>query len=211
MVDPIVNVSIVEYRSRPVSVTGAVKQPLTFQAFGTVTLLDAIARAEGLTDDAGPDILVTRTAEPGLTRRIPIKALLSNTDPALNVTLQGDEEVRVPDAGKVYIVGNIKKPGAFKLQQAGETSVLRMLALSEGLQSYSSDIAYIYRRDAAGNREEIPVELRKITQRKISDVSLKAEDVFYIPDNKGKRLTMTALDRIASFGAVTGSGVLIWH
>lgn len=45
LVDPIVTVSVVEYRSRPITVVGAVKTPLTFQATGTVTLLDAISRA----------------------------------------------------------------------------------------------------------------------------------------------------------------------
>jgi polysaccharide export outer membrane protein len=34
LVDPIVTVSVVEYRSRPITVTGAVKTPLTFQATG---------------------------------------------------------------------------------------------------------------------------------------------------------------------------------
>jgi antibiotic biosynthesis monooxygenase (ABM) superfamily enzyme len=36
----------VEYRSRPISVSGAVKNPVTFQATGTVTLLDAIHKLE---------------------------------------------------------------------------------------------------------------------------------------------------------------------
>jgi polysaccharide export outer membrane protein len=53
LVDPVVTVSVVEYRSRPITVAGAVKTPVTFQATGTVTLLDAITRAGGLTENAG--------------------------------------------------------------------------------------------------------------------------------------------------------------
>src|SRR5262249_32133632 len=60
LVAPVVTVGIVEYRSRPVSVTGAVRKPLTFQVFGNVTLLDALARAEGLGPEAGPEVLVSR-------------------------------------------------------------------------------------------------------------------------------------------------------
>src|SRR6266498_2101497 len=63
-VDPVVTVSIVEYRSRPINVVGAVKAPLTFQAAGTVTLLDALSRAGGLADDAGSVILVS-VSRPG--------------------------------------------------------------------------------------------------------------------------------------------------
>jgi len=46
----------VEYRSRPISVSGTVKKPITFQAIGTVTLLDTIAEAEGLADNAGAEL-----------------------------------------------------------------------------------------------------------------------------------------------------------
>src|SRR5205085_11075379 len=56
IVDPFVTVSMVEYHSRPISVAGAVKRPLTFQAIGGVTLLDALTRAEGLSQDAGGEI-----------------------------------------------------------------------------------------------------------------------------------------------------------
>ena len=60
VVDPFITVTIVEYHSRPVSVAGAVKTPLTFQATGPVNLLEALTRAGGLTPDAGPEILVSR-------------------------------------------------------------------------------------------------------------------------------------------------------
>src|SRR5580704_11689870 len=48
VVNPVVRVTIAEYQSRTVSVVGEVHHPLTFQAAGNVTLLDAIARAEGI-------------------------------------------------------------------------------------------------------------------------------------------------------------------
>ncbi len=50
LVRPVVSVSVAEYRSLPVSVLGAVRRPITFQAAGQVTLLDAITRADGLSD-----------------------------------------------------------------------------------------------------------------------------------------------------------------
>ena len=70
LVDPVVKVTVVEYHSRPISVMGAVNKPVTFQAVGEVTLLDALARAEGLTNEAGTEVLITRG---GLVERIPVK------------------------------------------------------------------------------------------------------------------------------------------
>src|SRR5438046_1011377 len=79
IVDPFVSVAVIEYASRPINVTGSVRKPLTFQAVGAVTLLDAIARAEGLSADAGPEILVSRPGADSspeaarLIQRIPVK------------------------------------------------------------------------------------------------------------------------------------------
>jgi polysaccharide export outer membrane protein len=208
LVDPEVKVTVVEYHSRPIAVMGAVKKPLTFQAIGVVTLLDALAYAEGLTNDAGTEILLTRADH---VERIPVKRLVKDADPEVNYTLHGGEEIRVPEAGRIFVVGNVKKPGAFPIRDGGDQSVLRMIAISEGLTPYSARIAYVYRRDGEGVKREIPIELDKIMQRKSPDVSLQVEDVLYIPDNKTRRATMTALDRIAMFGASTGSGLVIWH
>src|SRR5438094_4695041 len=141
IVEPFVTVSVVEYASRPINVTGAVRRPLTFQAVGPVTLLDAIARAEGLTVEAGPEILLGRA---GSTQRISVKELMEGSNPELNRALNGGEEIRVPENGKVFIVGNVHKPGAFAMQDSGETTVLKMLAVSEGLMPFASKQAYIY-------------------------------------------------------------------
>ena len=59
LVNPVVEVTVAEYASRPISVMGAVKKPLTFQAVGHVTLLDALAKAEGLAPGAAQEVLVT--------------------------------------------------------------------------------------------------------------------------------------------------------
>jgi len=208
LVDPLVKVTVVEYYSRPIAVMGAVKKPVTFQAVGMVTLLDALAKAEGLSDNAGTEILLTRSDQ---VEHIPVKRLMKDADPALNYVLHGGEEIRVPEAGKIFVVGNVRKPGAFPVRDPADESVLKMIALSEGLAPYAAKIAYIYRRDAKGVKQEIPVELDKMMQRKASDVALQVDDLLYIPDSKTRRMTMTALDRLAWFAASTGSGLVVWH
>jgi polysaccharide export outer membrane protein len=191
---------------------------VTFQAIGAVSLLEALTRAGGLSPDAGPEILVTRIqagtdgAPVALTRRIAVKALIDAADPEVNVKLYGGEEIRVPEAAKVFVVGNVKKPGAYPVQDTTETTVLKMLAMAEGLAPYAGKQAYILRRDdRSGARRELPIELKKIMERKAPDVPLMANDILYIPDNSGRRATVGVLDRVAGFGAATASGVLIWR
>lgn len=218
LVEPVVTVTVVEYHSRPISVAGAVKNPITFQAIGTVSLLEALTRAGGLSPEAGPEILVTRTqTDPNgqpvaITRRISVKALIEGADPEANIKLVGGEEIRVPEVGKVFVVGNVKKPGAYPVLDTTETTVLKVLAMAEGLAPYAAKQAYIIRRDErTGARHELPIELKKLMERKAPDVPLMANDILYIPDNSGRRATAQALDRIAGFGAATASGILIWR
>jgi polysaccharide export outer membrane protein len=210
LVDPFVTVTIAEYHSRPISVSGAVKAPLVFQAEGPVSLLEAIARAQGLSENAGSEVLVTRTqagpdgAVNTLTRRIAVRSLINDADPAVNIKLTGGEEIRVPEVAKIYVVGNVKKPGAYPVQNGSETTILQMLALSEGLEQFSSKNAFIYRREANGTKNEIPVELDKILLRKSPDVPLVANDILYVPDNRGKRAGMRALEAVIA--AASGAG-----
>jgi len=207
IVDPFVTVTVAEYHSRPISVMGSVRKPVTFQAEAPVTLLNALARAEGLNPDAGQEILISRpspggSAEPPLVQRIPVKSLIDGADPAVNVMLSGGEEVRVPEGGRIYVVGNVKKPGAFPVLDTSETTVLKALALSEGLLPYTNKMAFIYRTEGgAGGKNEIPVELRKIMDRKAPDVALMPNDILYVTDNKGRRLSLTALEKVIIFGA----------
>jgi polysaccharide export outer membrane protein len=214
IVDPAVTVTIAEYNSRPISVAGAVKQPLTFQASGPVTLLEAITRAGGLAPEAGPEILVSR-AQSGpdgsvtaLVQRILVKGLIDAADPTLNITLIGGEEIRVPEVGRVYVIGNVKKPGAFPVQDGVESTVLKMLALSEGLMPYASKDAYIYRREANGSKNEIQIPLSKIMERKAPDAPLLANDILYVPDNKSRRMTLGALEKVLAFGAGAGTALI---
>jgi polysaccharide biosynthesis/export protein len=218
MVQPVVTVTVTEYGSRSVTVTGAVRHPVTFQAYGDMTLLNALARAEGLAPDAGPDVLVSlpnrnpdgtyaRTIE-----KIPMSSLMNGSDPKLNLKLQGGEEIQVPQAAKVYVLGNVKKPGAFLVQDSSQTSVLKMLAVSEGLLPFAAKQAYIYRQEPGSDRKkEIPVELTRIVHRQTADIPLEGGDIFYVPDNSSRRLTVTALEKLAGFGSATASGVLVWR
>jgi len=216
IVQPFVTVNVAEYASRPISVAGAVKNPLTFQASAPVTLLEAITRAGGLTPAAGSEILISKVQpEPGgqqasLMQRVPVKRLIDAADPDANLRLLGGEEIRVPEAGRVFVVGNVKKPGAFTVQDGAETSVLKMLALAEGLAPFACKQAYIYRRDAAGGKNEIPIELNKIMERKAPDATLVANDVLYVPDNHSRKVGMAVLERLLVFGSTAGATALIY-
>jgi polysaccharide export outer membrane protein len=216
LVNPAVTVTVAEYHHiRPISVMGAVKAPITFEAVGDVSLIEALTRAGGLGPEAGQEVLITRT-QPGpdgkpvsLTQRVSVKALIGQADPEADLKLVGGEEIRVPEAGRVFVIGNVKTPGAFTFRDSGETTVLKALAMAQGLTSYSAKQAYIVRQDdRSGAKNEIPIELAKIMERKSPDVPLMANDILYVPDRSGRRATMQTLEKVLAFGAGAGTALI---
>ncbi len=55
-----VSVTIRERKSKPITVVGAVSHPLVYQADRQVTLLEVLAEAGGLSNDAGDEVIITR-------------------------------------------------------------------------------------------------------------------------------------------------------
>jgi polysaccharide biosynthesis/export protein len=214
LVLPSVSVSVLQFTSRPISVIGAVRHPITFDASGKVTLVNAITRAEGLTAEAGSEIVVSANDPQNgtpVSKTIRVKDLMDGNHPDLDMVLWGGEEIRVPEAPKVFVMGNIKKPGSYSVQDKTDMTVLKLLALAGGTMPFSQKQAYIYHQSADGNRTEIPFDLKAMIDRKAPDIPIQANDMLYVVDNKGKRMTVTALDRIAGVGAATASGLVIFH
>ena len=59
-------------------------------------------------------------------------------------------------------------------------------------------------------KNEIPIELKKILDRKSPDVPLQAEDILYIPDNSGRRVSAAAIEKILMFGSTAGATALVY-
>jgi polysaccharide biosynthesis/export protein len=57
---PEVGVAVKEHRSQPITVVGAVMHPMVYQADRDVTLLEVLAEAGGIANDAGDTVIVTR-------------------------------------------------------------------------------------------------------------------------------------------------------
>jgi polysaccharide export outer membrane protein len=213
LIDPYVTVTVADYHSRPISVSGAVKSPTIFQAIGNVNLLDALAKAGGPADNAGGELIVTRPNGPAgpSTQRISIKALTNGNDPALNVKLEGGDLVMVPTIGTVVVAGNVKMSGIYPVQDSGVTTVMTAIAQAQGLGDYKPPKVYIYRPDELGVKHEIEINLKDILNRKKPDVTLQAKDVLYVPDNNGKKNFNLWMDRVSGVGTSAASGALIYR
>lgn len=230
---PQVTVFLKEQHSQPITVIGAVRHPMVYQAIRPTTLLEVVSEAGGIADDAGSVVLITRRvsqdpapaatnenaslpttgsetpAADSQTITVGLRDLLDSGDPKFNLPLFGGDIVRVPRAGIVYIVGAVERPGGFTLQNDGEQmSILRAIALAQGMKpSAKPNEAVIIRKDVAtGKKTEMEVNLNKIMQRRAEDVRLVANDILFIPDSTGKRALRRAGE--VALGLTTGIVIL---
>jgi polysaccharide export outer membrane protein len=219
---PRVTVYVKEQRSQPITVIGAVKRPMIYQALRQTTLLEVLSEAGGIADDAGSTVLVTRSAGPRTSGGedanepptqpqaivISLKDLLESGDPKFNILVFGGDVVSVPRAGIIYVVGAVERPGGFVLQSEDEEmTALKAVALAQGLKgSAKPGQAVIIRKDpATGKKQEIDVNLSKIMARKHEDTPLFANDILFIPDSAGKRV----LRRVGDVALGITSGLII--
>jgi polysaccharide export outer membrane protein len=218
---PQVSVFVREQFSEPVSVVGAVKNTMVYQVVRPTTLLEVLSAAGGISDDAGSVVIVTRPVRSGTPRTEPASApngpgpeeqkitirlqdLLESGDSVYNIPIYGGDTISVPRAGIVYVLGfGVAQPGGYVLQNHGEqVTVLKAIALAHGLTSFAkADAAVIMRTNSAtGQKDEIPVRLKQIQNRKAADVPMQSNDILYVPDSTGKKALARGVQTVLGVG-----------
>ena len=187
---PNISITLKELVSKPVTVMGAVRNPGVFQLGATLPLMRVITQAGGFSEEAGAIVQVMHAGVTSQDQviRVRIEDLRMGLLEA-NVPVYGGDMVNVLPAGAVYVVGAVNKPGRHILSNDTEQmTVLRLLALAEDIKRTANlGAAVILRKDESGATKEIPVDLKKILQRKAPDVPVMANDIMFIPDSLSKR------------------------
>jgi polysaccharide biosynthesis/export protein len=210
LVNPVVDVSVVEYRSRDVTIAGAVKNPTILEEVGDLRLLGALSQAGGLLPEAGPEIIVEQPN--GSMQHLSVRELFDGLHPELNLRILAGAQIRVPACEQVFVVGNVKRPGAFPFRNLDDTTVLQLLALSGGLDSFSRSKAYIYRQQqGSAQKTEIEIPLRRILDRKAEDVKLAANDILYVPTNGKLKNSATVVNHVTGIGNTAVSAAIWAH
>ena len=145
-----------------------------------------------------------------LTERVSVHSLMDGSDPAANIRLEGGENIRVLPGPRIFIVGNVKHPGPLQITGGSDSTVLKAVTLAGGLDSFTSHTAYIYRVEAgSGRSDRIPIEIKKIMTMKAPDVPLLSDDMLYVPNATGQRLSAKALGMTLGIGLGV-AGLLIY-
>jgi polysaccharide export outer membrane protein len=219
--NPDVIVNVTEFASQTVSVLGAVKMPGMHQLLGQKTVFEMLSASQGLADNAGTTVKITREARWGT---IPLPAATVDTAGQVsvatvrlkdiarsgseNIIVMPGDTIFVPKADLIYAVGSVVKPGGFIIGEKETLSALQVVSLAEGLQKTAAGDKAKILRSVPGNpdRVEIAVNIKKLMAGKTPDIPLQADDILFIPNSGAKSAGYRTVDAIVN--AASGLAIL---
>jgi polysaccharide export outer membrane protein len=185
--------------------------------------MEVIGQAGGLRADAGDTVLITRNLSEGpipvqgaftdstgkySIAHINIRSVMSGKDPEGNIMIKPHDVITVNRARMVYVLGNVTRPGGYVMSENETMSVTQAVALAGGWDKTAAlSSARILRADGGAQREQIPLNVKKIMENKSPDLELRPDDIVYVPNSLGKQMGARGLE--AAIGL--GTGVLIWR
>jgi polysaccharide export outer membrane protein len=199
--NPHVSVFIKEYRSQRISVIGAVEKPGVYDVIGQKTVLEGLALAGGLKEDAGQLLFLIRPRSPdennpekmgGSAEGIPetlvidLEELLVKGNLSLNLPLKHGDVINISFSGKVFVGGEVHRPGGFYLKGKRMT-VSQAIAMAEGLKPKANASGTVIFRYGEGDAEEVlSVDVNAIHKGESKDVYLRENDIVIVPQSGAK-------------------------
>jgi polysaccharide export outer membrane protein len=183
-----VDFKVLEFRARPISIIGAVKQPGNLGFSGRWTLLEAITAAGGLAENHGNVLYVLRRSDNGLSDQIAVDVddLLLRADPRVNLPLFANDLVNIPNAVEVtiYCLGEVARPGALSFKSTERITLLAAISRAGGLTDRAAKKILIKRAATAnGPAAEIEADYKRILAGKAPDVDLRQGDVIVVKES----------------------------
>ena len=195
--DPQISVFIKEYRSQRISLMGAVEKPGVYEVGGRRTILDMLAMAGGLKEDSGHLLFLIRPpaaegeaskeekdfeGETPRTFVINLEELLVKGNLTLNLPLKHGDVINIPVAGKVFVGGEVWKPGGFPIK-GKKITASQAIVLAGGLkpQAKGSETKIFRYSEKEIGREILSVDVYAIQKGKEEDLHLMENDIIIVP------------------------------
>jgi polysaccharide export outer membrane protein len=174
--DPQVDVSVKDYRSQWVVISGEVDLPGRKPLKGGTRLKEVIGEAQGFTDEAGEEITITRKVpDTNETRILPV----SRTDferGTVNPPLAHGDTIDVRRADYCYIQGEVRESGRVRVERG--MTLMRVIALAGGLTDWANrkNVVVLYPQGVIPR--ERTFNLKQIEKGKIEDPPISGgEDI----------------------------------
>ncbi|HYG55800.1 MAG TPA: polysaccharide export protein EpsE [Burkholderiales bacterium] len=139
LVNPQIDVAVLEARSRQVSVLGFVTRPGRYMLDGTsAKVTDVLAMAGGLVPAASDTAIVTR-ARDGKSESVSVDlaAIIQKGDLGKDIEVGSGDSVFVPKAPVVYVYGEVARGGSYRIEP--DMTVMQAISLAGGITPRGSE------------------------------------------------------------------------
>lgn len=200
-VNPEVRIQVKEYHSLQYYISGAVKKPGLYETSSEATLMSLIAKAGGVLPERGIIAYILREATEQLAEgadiqnllsrkepiKVDLKSLLDQGDMSQNLMLRSGDVVYIPlqkvldlSQSKIYIEGQVKKPGIYEYQPG--LTALNASIMAGGFAKFAAPNRTRIIRKENGKTVVIKINLDAVKKGKIADVELQPGDLIHVPE-----------------------------
>jgi len=180
-VDVQLQVEVVEYRSKPVTVLGEVARPGTYYLEGETSLHEILAEAGGLSPSAGQLVELRRMREVDGVEQPFVRTYsatsLFNGEVGRDVLLQQGDVITVSAKERFFITGEVAKPGQYDLTPG--MTLMQAVSHAGGLGKFASQTVEVHR---GGEKEKdiLTFDMAHIRKGKTADPKIQAGDVLIV-------------------------------
>lgn len=182
-----VSIYIEEYRSKTVSVIGAVANSGDQELIGQKTLLQIISKAGGFLEFAAGKIIIFREIKGQKTTKVvDINELITQGNISLNIKILPGDIINIPRAQflNVYVFGQVRTPGNHRIRvNIKGATLLKAIAQAGGFTERARRKGVMITRSTNMGPKRIKVNIKKIIAGKKKDIILKQDDIIFIPES----------------------------
>jgi len=184
----VVTATVTDFGPRSVYVMGSVAKPsnILLNPFGELTAMQAIGQAGGFNEDAnrgGAQVIRDDPSKRGGKIGLGIPSGDHAESLVSDVVLHPNDIIIVPRLDRVYIIGQVAKPGAVNLPSQEVLTVSKSVSLAGGFSQFAkqSDVQLI----RTGKRVQV-VNVHSILSgdTKDEDPVLQPGDTVYVPESR---------------------------
>ncbi len=150
------------------------------------TVVTTILRAGGVSESA--DLtrvrLLRLVGGQPLVEEVNVQAILDGIGLPSDLNLNPGDIIMIPAyANVVYVTGNVIKPGQLKLLPDDELTAYSAILRCGGFSRFANrDKVFVLRDRGNGNKQRIPISIKRLQDGKADDVILEPKDIIVVPE-----------------------------
>ncbi|MDZ7761855.1 MAG: polysaccharide biosynthesis/export family protein [Desulfovermiculus sp.] len=180
--DPNVTMFVKEQYGSKISVLGSVEKPGTFDYYGRQRLLDVLALAGGLKENAGRQVQIRRSSDDSQRPEkylVDMHKLIREGKASLNLVIKGGDVVYVPEAGTVYVDGAVRKPGNYSIQE-GMTAQEAIVAAGGFSTIADQKEIKLVRMTDSGQKEVVALDEDDLQKGAATQIEVQDRDIVFV-------------------------------